>query len=67
MKEITGEAVARLAEETLEEWLPGYTEYDGENDSQWRIVFLGNGRFRVSERDQPDQTFRVSVQVVAEK
>lgn len=57
-------------EGTLEEWLPGYTH---DRPTQYKIVLLGNGRYRVepasySEMDQGDpRTFHVEVKVREEK
>lgn len=67
MKELTVGEVSEIVNDTLQEWLPGYTEYDAKHDTQYKIVNLGGSRYRFEGRNVPPRIFRVVMRVEEER
>lgn len=63
---VVPELVRRWAEETLEEWFPGYTASDAKQP-QYKIVNVGPDTYKVQLANQIEpgepRVFRVSVRV----
>lgn len=67
--DITAQTVADWAEGTLEEWLPGYTDYLDEHGCQFRIKLMTDGTYQVEPMrgyNDAARYFRVIVTVVEE-
>lgn len=64
---VTPEQLREWAEGTVEEWLPGYTHEMGPGQEQFKIVLLGDGRYRVEAtfpyNHVESRTFLVTVSV----
>lgn len=67
VKELNSAEVTAIVEDALADWLPGYTDYDEKKNSQWKISFLGNDRYRFEQLDRTTRVFKVHIVVVEEK